>query len=85
MAESVTRTRAKEFAKSIVFTCRKICKGGAEQTIVNQLLRAGTSVGANVYEAQYAQGKKDFIFFNKECIELRRMLTATVTTMKRST
>lgn len=29
--------------------------------MTNQLARAGTSVGANIYEAQYAQSKKDFI------------------------
>ena len=29
--------------------------------MIGQLARAGTSVGANIYEAQYAQSKKDFI------------------------
>ncbi len=29
--------------------------------LTNQLLRSGTSIGANIYEAQYAQGNKDFI------------------------
>ena len=29
--------------------------------MTDQLARAGTSVGANIYEAQYAQSKKDFI------------------------
>ncbi len=29
--------------------------------MVNQLARAGTSVGANIHEAQYAQSKKDFV------------------------
>ena len=29
--------------------------------MTDQLARAGTSVGANIHEAQYAQGKKDFI------------------------
>ncbi len=29
--------------------------------MINQLARAGTSVGANICEAQYAHGKKDFI------------------------
>ncbi len=36
-------------------------KRGMEGALVNQLLRCGTSVGANVHEAQYAQGTKDFI------------------------
>ena len=29
--------------------------------MTDQLARAGTSIGANIHEAQYAQGKKDFI------------------------
>ena len=29
--------------------------------MIDQLSRAGTSVGANIHEAQYAQSKKDFI------------------------
>ncbi len=29
--------------------------------MTNQLARAGTSVGANIHEAQYAQSKKDFV------------------------
>ena len=41
--------------------------------MINQLLRSGTSIGANVHEAQYAQGTKDFIskfeIALKECNE----------------
>ena len=32
-----------------------------ETIISNQIGRSGTSVGANIHEAQYAQGKKDFV------------------------
>ena len=114
MAESVLREKSKVFAKEIVFLCRRMKQNGTEAALVNQILRAGTSVGANVHEAQYAQGTKDFISkfeialkecneseywlellyetnsiseneFNKmqsACIELRRMLVSTVTTIK---
>ena len=114
MADSVLRTKSKEFAKDIVFLCRKLKQNGVESTLISQLLRCGTSVGANVHEAQYAQGIKDFIskfeialkecneseywlellyetggideaeFENqqKACIELRRMLVSSVTTLK---
>ena len=41
--------------------------------MTDQLARAGTSVGANIHEAQYAQGTKDFIskleIAQKECYE----------------
>ena len=106
--------KSKEFAKNIVFLCRKMKQNDVEGALINQLLRCGTSVGANVHEAQYAQGTKDFISkfeialkecneseywlellhetnsinevefksFQKECIELRRMLVSSVTTLK---
>ena len=73
MAESVLRTKSKEFAKNIIFLCRKIKQNGAESVLINQLLRSGTSIGANVHEAQYAQGTRDFIskleIALKECNE----------------
>ena len=41
--------------------------------MTDQLARAGTSVGANIHEAQYAQGTRDFIskleIAQKECYE----------------
>ena len=114
MADSILRTKSKEFAKNIVFLCRRLKQNGVESALINQLLRCGTSVGANVHEAQYAQGTKDFISkfeialkecneseywlallyetnslaetefkeFQSKCIELRRMLVSTVTTLK---
>ena len=114
MTDSVLRTKSKEFAKNIVFLCRRLKQSGVESALINQLLRSGTSVGANIHEARYAQGTKDFISkleialkecneseywlellhetnsisevefkkFQKECIELRRMLVSSVATLK---
>ena len=39
----------------------KFLKSNHETIIANQIGRSGTSIGANIHEAQYAQGKKDFI------------------------
>ena len=39
----------------------KELKSKHESVISNQIGRSGTSIGANIYEANYAQGKKDFI------------------------
>ena len=39
----------------------KFLKANHETIIANQIGRSGTSIGANIYEAQYAQGTKDFI------------------------
>ena len=73
MADSVLRIKSKDFAKDIVFLCRRLKQNNVEGALINQLLRCGTSVGANVHEAQYAQGTKDFIskfeIALKECNE----------------
>lgn len=73
MADSILRTKAKEFAKEIVVLCREIKSNHRESVLTNQLLRSGTSIGANLHEAQYAQGMKDFIskleIAQKECYE----------------
>ena len=73
MSDSVLRIKSKDFAKNIVFLCRKIKQNGVEGALINQLLRCGTSIGANIHEAQYAQGTKDFIskfeIALKECNE----------------
>lgn len=73
MAESILREKSKDFAKKIVFLCRDIKANQKESVLSNQLLRSGTSIGANLHEAQYAQGRKDFIskleIAQKECCE----------------
>lgn len=73
MAQSILRDKSKEFAKQVVFLCREIKQEYKESVLTNQLLRSGTSIGANLHEAQYAQGRKDFIskleIAQKECFE----------------
>ena len=61
MSNSVMRDKAKDFAKNIVFLCRNMKSEHKEPVLINQLLRSGTSIGANIHEAQYAQDTKDFI------------------------
>ena len=73
MSSSIMRDKAKGFAKKIVFLCRDMKAERKEGVLINQLLRSGTSIGANIHEAQYAQGNKDFIskleIAQKECYE----------------
>ena len=73
MPDSILRCKSKDFAKQIVFLCRDVKSKYKESVLTNQLLRSGTSIGANIHEAQYAQGKKDFIskleIAQKECFE----------------
>ena len=49
-----------EFAEQIINLVDRLHEKH-EYTISNQIARSGTSIGANVYEANYAQGRKDFV------------------------
>ena len=60
MAESCLRTLSLEFAVEILKLVKQL-KDRHETIISNQIGRAGTSIGANIHEAQYAHGKSDFI------------------------
>ena len=51
MSESILREKAKEFAKNIVFITKEIKSNKKESVLTNQLLRSGTSIGANIHEA----------------------------------
>jgi len=79
------RERTFEFAVRIVKLCRELDKtAGVSRTLSNQLLRAGTSIGSNVEEAQAGQSKPDFISKNaialkeaRECHYWLRLLIST--------
>ena len=60
MAESKLRELSMEFSVDII-NLVKYLKANHESVIDNQIGRSGTSIGANIHEAQYAQGKNDFI------------------------
>ena len=60
MAESKLRELSMEFSVDIINLVKHL-KANHESVIANQIGRSGTSIGANIHEAQYAQGKKDFI------------------------
>jgi len=48
------------FGKSVIIFAKKISKKPVNLPLINQLVRAGTSVGANYCEADEAVSKKDF-------------------------
>ena len=49
------------FAVRIVKLCKLLRTERKEYTLSNQLLKSGTSIGANVSEAQHAQSRADFL------------------------
>ena len=59
MKESVIRSKVYDFALKIV-NAYKILKQKRKYELASQLLRSGTSIGANTFEAQSAQTPRDF-------------------------
>ena len=60
MSESKLRDQSLDFAVRIINLVKDL-KSKHETIISNQIGRSGTSIGANIREAQYAHGKPDFI------------------------
>lgn len=113
MADSPLLTKSKAFALHIIKVCNEIKKEKRESILTNQLVRSGTSIGANIREAFYAHSKADFIAKLQislkecseseywlelltesgywqdrailcECIELKKLLIASVNTAKKN-
>ena len=70
MADSKLRDLSMDFSVKVIKMCDSI-KG--HHSLVNQLERSATSIGANIHEANYAHGKADFVaklqIALKECYE----------------
>ena len=70
MADSKLRDLSTDFAVKVI----KVCDGiKGHYSLVNQLERSSTSIGANIREAKYAHSKADFVaklqISLKECYE----------------
>jgi four helix bundle protein len=84
MKENAVAEKSFSFAIRVVKLCQHLCDTKKEYVLSKQLLRSGTSIGANVSEAQKGQSKRDFqakmYIALKECSETIywiRLLTAT--------
>ena len=60
MKENKLADLSMDFSVQIIALVKEL-KAKHETVIANQIGRSGASIGANIYEANYAQGKKDFI------------------------
>lgn len=69
MARSILRDKSYQFAVKIIRLVQDIRSETKEFTLSDQILRCGTSIGANVREAQFGQSDRDFI--NKMNIALK--------------
>lgn len=61
MAKTELETRTKSFSLDLIDLVERLPKGRAGDVIGRQLLRSGTSLGANYREANRAESKKDFL------------------------
>jgi TIGR02436 family protein len=57
----IARDKSKEFAIRIVNLYKYLREDKKEYVLSKQILRSGTSIGANLAEAEYAISKKDFL------------------------
>lgn len=61
LRESLVYKKAFQFALDIIKVNKFLCENKKEYVLSKQLLRSGTSIGANIKEALYAQSRLDFI------------------------
>ena len=59
--ENLVLSKSRDFAIRIIRCYKYLCEEHKEYTLSKQLLRCGTSIGANVKESINAQSKNDFI------------------------
>ena len=73
MADNQLVLLSKKLAVDVINMCEAMRNRGKAVAVINQLLRSGTSIGANIHEANYASSKADFInkfrISLKECYE----------------
>ena len=76
--EQTSRYKSKQFAIRIVKLYNHLCANKKEYVLSKQLLKSGTSIGANLAEAECAMSKKEFIakldIAHKECAETQYWL-----------
>ena len=81
MTDNILVDLSMDFAVKIVHLCDTL-KG--KNALTNQLLRSGTSIGANIHEANYASSRADFVaklqISLKECYETEYWLKLFVKT-----
>ena len=84
MKDNILIELSLKFAADIIELCAKLKENKKVSVLSNQLLRSGTSIGANIHEGNYASSKADFInkfqIALKECYETEYWLKLFFTT-----
>ena len=87
MASKILGPKAEEFALSVIQLYKNLCDLKNERVLSKQLLKSGTSIGANIAESTYAQ-KSGYIAYpeytelKNKCDELLKMLASSVKKME---
>lgn len=70
--------RTIKFSENIIDFCKSLANNAIFSPMINQLIRSGTSIGANYHEADEGSSKKDFVhkiaIANKEAKETKYWL-----------
>ena len=88
MSESIGYDKAFNFAVRIVKLYRYLCDSKKEYVLSKQILRSGTSIGANIKEALQAQSKRDYLDnqmyepIHTDCVELIKILVSIIKTTR---
>lgn len=61
MSDSIIKAKSYDFARSIIRLYKELSMNKKEYILSKQLLRSGTSIGANVKEALRGQSRRDFL------------------------
>ena len=61
MKDSILKNKSKAFALRVIRLYKYLCEEKKEYILSKQLLRSGTSIGANISEAFYGQSEADFV------------------------
>ena len=79
MKDNVVKDKSLEFAVRIVNLYKFLVNEQKEFVMSKQILRSGTSIGANIREAEQAQSRADF---NNDSTEINKLLISIIKTTK---
>lgn len=72
MKKNIVSEKSKVFAIRIIKLYQYLVREKREYVLSRQILKSGTSIGANLREAEFAQSKKDFYCKNQHCSKRSR-------------
>lgn len=72
MRDNDLHSRILAWVRELITSLRELPRDFVTSTIVNQLVRSGTSIGANYAESQYGSSRRDFANFVRHALKSAR-------------